>query len=489
MLFAQPKFHVAIASPEIAPFAKTGGLGDVLSALPKALARLGVRVSLFMPAYRSALKAGFPLEDTGFRFNVPVSDRAEEAAVFRADAGNGIDVYLIRADRYFDRENLYGTPEGDYPDNAERFVFFCRAVLEALRRDPPNILHCHDWQSALAIAFLKAQPQAYQELSSARTVFTFHNAGYQGLFSPLDWGLLNLASSFFTPSYLEFYGNINFLKGALVFADALTTVSPTYAQEVQTPEKGFGLEGVFQEQAAKLSGILNGADYEVWNPETDLFIAKPYGSHTMRGKALCKADLRRTLGLRREAGIPLMGMVTRLAGQKGLDLLENGLGQLMERDVQLVILGAGDREYQDYFQDALGRHPGRAAIRVAFNETLAHKIVAGADMLLMPSQYEPCGLTQMYSLKYGTIPIVRATGGLKDTVQEFDPKRSTGTGFLFGPYDEHALLEAVDRALALFRRRPQWSRIMKNAMLAEFSWDQSARKHLELYESLLNKQR
>ncbi|MCJ7744015.1 MAG: glycogen/starch synthase, partial [Dehalococcoidales bacterium] len=252
--------HVALVSPEIAPFAKTGGLGDVLGSLPQALAELGVRVSLILPAYRSVLLGGFPLEDTGVRFTVPVSDRREEGRLLKTRVGSDITVYFIRADRYFDREYIYGTPEGDYWDNAERFVFFCRAVLEVLKLDPPHILHTNDWESALAIAFLKAQPDLYPELAATKTVLTIHNLGYQGHFWSLDWHLLNLDWSLFTPHYLEFYGKINFLKGGIVFADAVTTVSPTYAEEIQTAEQGFGLDGVFRERAANLVGILNGVD-------------------------------------------------------------------------------------------------------------------------------------------------------------------------------------------------------------------------------------
>jgi len=482
-----PSLHVAMASPEIAPFAKTGGLSDVLDSLPKALERLGLRVSLIMPAYRSVLQSGFPLEDTGVRFTVPISHRQEEGILLKTRTGSTITTYFIRADRYFDRDYLYSTPEGDYPDNAERFTFFARAILEVLKLDPPAILHAHDWQSALAITFLKAQPHLYPELSSVKTIFTIHNLGYQGIFWYLDWHLLNLDWSFFTPKYLEFYGKINFLKGGLVFADAITTVSPTYAKEIKTAEQGFGLEGVFQERAASLVGILNGADYDIWNPATDPFIAKTYCLENLSEKKVCKTDLQRSFYLPENPALPLIGMVSRLATQKGFDLLAESLDELVSREIQFVLLGTGDRQYQEFFSKASVRYPGKVGVRIAFDESLSHKIIAGADVFLMPSRYEPGGLTQIYSLKYGTIPVVRATGGLKNTIEEFDPKTGTGNGFVFGPYEVRALLEVVDRALSLLSQKEEWATLMKNAMAADFSWERSAQAYLDLYQKLMRR--
>lgn len=474
-----------MASPEIVPFAKTGGLGDVIGALPRALERLGLQVSLIMPAHRSVLQGGFTLEDTGVRFTVPVSHRREEGILLKTKIGSDIPVYFIRADKYFDRDSFYSTPEGDYPDNAERFIFFARAVLEVLKLNPPMILHAHDWQSALAVAFLKAQPHLYPELSSVKTIFTIHNLGYQGIFWHPEWHLLNLEQSFFTPRYLEFYGKINFLKGGLVFADVLTTVSPTYAEEIKNAEQGFGLEGVFQERAASLVGILSGADYDIWNPETDPFISKKYGPKNLSGKRTCKADLQRTFCLPENPDVPLIGMVSRLTAQKGLDLLEKAMDELLSRDIQFVLLGTGDKQYQDFLSKAPERYPGKVGVQIVFEESLAHKIIAGADLFLMPSRYEPGGLTQMYSLRYGTIPIVRATGGLKDTIEEFDPKTKKGNGIIFGPYKVRDFLEAVERALALFKRREEWTTLMKNAIAVDFSWERSARAYLDLYQRLI----
>lgn len=476
--------HIAMASPEIAPFAKTGGLGDTLGALPRALERLGLRVSLIMPAYRSVLRGGFALEDTGIRIVAPVSSRMEEGTLLKTRMGKDISVYFIRADRYFDRDFVYGTPEGDYPDNAERFTFFSRAVLEVLKLDPPSILHAHDWQPALAIAFLKAEPERYRGLSPLKTVFTVHNPGYQGLFWHFDWHLLNLDWRFFAPGYLEFYGKINFLKGGLVFADAITTVSPAYAAEIKTPEQGFGLDGVFRERAADLYGILNGVDYDLWNPEIDPYLGRRFSPNKLEGKKAAKAELQRLFGLPENPAIPLLGMLSRLARQKGFDLLEEALDDLLSRHLQFVLLGTGEKSYQEFFRQVPVRYPGKMGVQIAFDEPLAHKLIAGCDMFLMPSRYEPGGLTQIYSLKYGTVPIVRATGGLKDTIEEFDPRTGRGNGFVFVPYKAQALLEAVDRALALFRNKMEWTTLVKNAMAAKFSWERSARAYLELYQRL-----
>ena len=480
-----PALHVAMASSEIAPFARTGGLGDVLGSLPPALERAGVRVSLIMPAYRSVLKGDHKLEETGIRFSVPVSDRIEEAEVLTAKIGKAVRVSFIRNDRYFDRDNLYFGPEGDYADNAERFIFFSRAVLEVLRNEPPDVLHAHDWQTALAIVFLETQPELYPELAGVRTVFSVHNLGYQGLFWKYDWHLLNLDWRFFTPQYLEFYDKINFLKGGVVFADRVATVSPRYAEEIKTPEYGFGLDGVFRDRDKDLAGILNGLDYKLWNPETDTIIARTYSSDDLSGKAECKAELQNMMGLPVKADAPLVGMVTRLTSQKGCDLLERVLPDLMGRDVQFAMLGSGEQTYMDIFGAMPERYPGRVAVHIGFDGTFVHKVIAGADMLLIPSRYEPCGLTQMQSLRYGTPPVVRATGGLADTIKEFDPSELTGNGFIFSPYEAPDLLQAVDRALLVYHSEPDWRILQENAMKADFSWERSAKLYRELYQGLL----
>ena len=476
------QLNIVMACPEIVPFAKTGGLADMVASLAGSLAKLGHRVSLIMPAYRGVGERAGALRDAGFRLQVPLDGTREDAGVLTTTVDAEVPIYFIAADRYFDRPALYGTSEGDYPDNARRFTFFARAVLELLRHlGAPHVLHAHDWQTALAIAFLKAQPERYPGLAAIRTALTVHNLGYQGLFGPEHWPLLNLDRSLFGPRHFEFYGKINFLKAGLVFADAITTVSPTYAREIQTTEYGFGLDGVLRERASHLFGILNGADYGVWNPQTDSWIACKYNPEDLSGKRACKAELQKLFGLEIDPTVPVVGTVSRLASQKGFDLIEEAAEELMRRDLQFALVGSGDQHYQELFRALAGRYPGKLSVKIAFDEKLAHQVEAGADMFLMPSRYEPSGLNQLYSLKYGTIPIVRATGGLKDSVQEYDASAQAGTGFVFERYEAAALLATVDRALNCYRRKDQWAALVQNAMHADFSWRHSAREYLRVF--------
>jgi starch synthase len=477
---------IAMIASEIFPFAKTGGLADVVGTLSGALAQNGHELVLIMPCYRAVLQGGFALEDPGMNFSVPIAERQEEGSALRARGNGNVVTYLIRADRYFDRPFLYGTPEGDYPDNAERFVFLSRAALAVLRHEAPDVLHCHDWQTALAIVFLKTQPDRYTALNAAKSVLTVHNLGFQGIFPSAQWPLLSLDWRFFTPQSLEFYGNINFLKGGLIFADKITTVSPSYAQEIMGTEQGFGLDGVLRDRRADLVGILNGVDYDQWNPETDRFISQHYSAKNLTAKQACKKTLQRAFGLPESTKGPLLGMVSRLTPQKGIDLIQQIFAALMERDLQWVFLGAGEPRYEEFFALAAERYPGKFAFRAGYDEALAHQIEAGADMFLMPSQYEPCGLNQMFSLKYGTIPIVRAIGGLKDTVEDYDTRRRTGTGFVFVSYDAQELLGAIDRALQVYREKPRWTALRRRAMDKDFSWTHSARLYDELYRQLLD---
>ena len=481
------QLHIVMVCPEILPFAKTGGLADMAGALALALEELGHRVSIVMPAYRQVFRAGIPLYDSGIHVTATVDGRMQDAEVLTTTTGRAIKVYFIRADHYFDRAHLYGTSEGDYSDNAERFAFFNRAALELLGKiDPADILHAHDWQTALAIAFLKSQPERYPGLAGIGTVLTVHNLGYQGLFSSDNWRFLDLDQNFFSPEWLEFYGKINLLKAGLVFTDTITTVSRTYAREIATSEYGFGLEGVFQQRAKDVIGIMNGANYDVWNPAADPFLARNFSPEDLAGKQACKADLQEIFGLPQTGCVPLLAVVSRLAAQKGVDLLESVLDRLLQRDVQFVLLGAGDKHYQEYFQAAALRYPGKLGVRISFDEALAHKIEAGADIFLMPSRYEPSGLNQLYSMKYGTIPVVRGTGGLRDSVDEFDSDRGSGTGFLFDSYDSNDFLAAIDHALALYRRKDEWAKIMKNATAVDYSWSVSARQYVEAYKRVLN---
>ena len=471
-------------SPEIAPFAKTGGLADVVETLSLALARRGYELSLIMPAYRSVFEDDFALTESPLKLSAPVSNRQVEFSLLETSLGENTAIYFVRADQYYDREFLYGTAAGDYADNAERYVFFSRAALEVLRQRPVDIVHAHDWQAALSIVALKVQRERYRELGTANTVFTIHNLGFQGIFWEPDWHLLNLDRSLFTPRHLEFFGRINFLKGALVHADKITTVSPSYAKEIMTPEQGFGLQGVLRQRAQDVIGILNGVDYSRWDPTKDPFIAQRYGERTLTGKRTCKKALQLHLGLPPDSTKPLLGIISRLTPQKGFDLIEALFDQLITRDIQLALLGSGDPHYEEFFAAAAARVPDKMAVRIGFDEALAHQIEAGADIFLMPSRYEPCGLNQMFSLKYGTIPLVHSIGGLKDTVEDYNGERGAGTGFVFRDYHPPALLEAIDRALQVFQDKRAWATLCRRAMSMNFSWDRSAEAYSELYRAL-----
>lgn len=477
---------IALIASEVTPFAKTGGLADVLGTLSVAIQQLGNEVFVIAPAYGSVLRGGFTLRETSMQFSVPVADRIVPAEILESSIGNRVTIYFIRADQYFDREFLYSTPTGDYPDNSERFVFFSRAALELLQHRPADIVHCHDWQTALVTVYLRTQAARYSEVLRAKTVFTIHNLGFQGIFGPADWPLLNLDGSLFTPQFFEFYGNINFVKGALIFADKLTTVSPSYAAEILTPEQGFGLEGVLRQRAGDLVGILNGVDYQLWNPWTDPFLTDHYGENSLSQKSACKEKLRQIVGLPDREDTPIIGMISRLTPQKGVDLVEGMLDTLMARGVQLILLGNGDLRYENFFLASMASFPDQIAVRIGFDEPLAHHIEAGADIFLMPSLYEPCGLNQMFSLKYGTIPVVRAVGGLKDTVQQCNVGANSGTGFLFEPYTSDAMLAAVDECLAVYRNRPAWSALQRRAMGMDFSWNRSAKNYTDLYRQLVS---
>ena len=477
--------RVAMLAPEAHPYAKTGGLGDVLGALPGALAAAGVEVTLCLPAYRSVLRR-LPSAEATLRLLVPVASRMEPAEIVPVP-GPTVPTVLVRADRYFDRDALYGPPGGDYPDNAERFAFFCRAALEWLRRldPPPDVLHVHDWQAALAPAFLRGTAPLYPELAAVRTLLTVHNLAYQGRFGSDAWPLLNLDPRYFAPDWLEFYGQVNFLKAGLVFSEGITTVSPRYAAEIQTPDFGEGLDGVLRARAGRLVGILNGVDYDVWNPATDAYLAARYDAADLRGKARCKAALQAELGLAVRADLPLLAIVSRLAEQKGFEVLGHALPRLLATvEVQLAILGSGDERYETQLRALAGAFPRRVALRIEFNEPLAHRIEAGGDVFLMPSRFEPCGLNQLYSLRYGTVPVVHATGGLDDTVIEFDPVAGTGTGFKFTPYTVEAFLAAVGRALRLHADPAAWQRLMRNGMAQDFSWHRAALAYARLYAAL-----
>jgi starch synthase len=476
--------QIAFVASEGVPFSKTGGLADVVGALPQALAGLGHQVSVYLPRYRQT-----KLPDTATvvrSITVPFDDKYRFASVVTAGSQGGVKFYFVEYPEFFDRDNLYGTPVGDYPDNAERFALFSRAVLEASKViGAPQIFHCHDWQAALVPVLLRtvyAEDPAFHDVG---TVFTIHNMGYQGLFPADTLPLLMLPWDLFTISKMEFFGQVNFLKGALAYSDYVTTVSRKYSQEIQTAEYGFGLEGVLRDRAATVTGILNGVDYDQWSPQTDKFTAAKFSSQDLAGKAKCKQDLLAAFDMKNaNPKLPVIGIVSRFAAQKGFDLIAQVADRLVREEMIIVALGAGDKSYEDMFLRLSKQFPNKIAVKVAYDNAIAHKVEAGADMFLMPSRYEPCGLNQIYSLKYGTVPIVRATGGLDDTIESWDARSGKGTGFKFHDYNGEALLLTVKTALDAFRDQTSWQVLMRNGMSKDFSWNASARDYGKVYEKV-----
>ncbi|HLM82694.1 MAG TPA: glycogen synthase GlgA [Terriglobales bacterium] len=476
--------HIAFAASECVPFSKTGGLADVVGALPRALAALGHQVSVYLPRYRQTKLAD---PQTVVRsITIPFDDKYRFCSVVAAGTNTpaGVKFYFVDYPPYFDREALYGSPAGDYPDNAERFALFSRAVLEASKvLGVPHVFHCHDWQSALVPVMLRtlyAEDPAFREVA---TVFTIHNMGYQGLFPPDTLPLLMLPWDMLTISKMEFFGQVNFLKGALAYSDFVTTVSKKYSLEIQTTEYGFGLEGVLRDRAATVTGILNGVDYDQWSPQTDRFIAAKYSPQDLGGKLQCKHDLLHTFGVRNaDSKVPVIGIVSRFAAQKGFDLISQIMDRLAREEMIVVALGAGDKLFEDMFQRLNKQFPNKIAVKVAYDNAIAHKIEAGADMFLMPSRYEPCGLNQIYSLRYGTVPIVRATGGLDDTIEPWDARTGKGTGFKFSDYTGEALLATIKQALLSYRDASSWQTLMRNGMTRDFSWGASAREYGKIYD-------
>jgi starch synthase len=477
---------IAFLASEAIPYAKTGGLADVAGALPKYLNKLGVDDRLFMPLYREVRKKGLPLETVLDRVEVDLGGRKKVFAV-KAHSGSGFPAYFIEEDEYFDRDFLYGTAAGDYPDNGERFGFFSLAVLETIKRlrFAPDILHCHDWQSAVALAYLKTVRARDAFFAGTRSLFTVHNLAYQGLFGKEVLGKIGLPESLFNMNGLEFWGKVNFLKAGILYSTAVSTVSPRYSREIQMPEFGCGLDGLLRSRSRVLFGLLNGVDYAAWDPATDTLIPAPFNSSDLTGKKICKMELLKAFGLSGGGGDPVVGIVSRLAGQKGLDIVCDALPSLFALGVRLIILGMGEAKIQDSLLEARKVFPTQLGLKIAFDEKIAHTIYAGSDLFLIPSRYEPCGLTQMYSLRYGTVPVVRATGGLDDSIREFDPAERTGNGFKFEEALPDALVVAVRKALVAFGRRHDWQILIRNAMDSDFSWEKSAGEYMDLYRKLV----
>ncbi|HET6675654.1 MAG TPA: glycogen synthase GlgA, partial [Nitrospiraceae bacterium] len=477
---------ILIVSSEAVPFAKTGGLADVVGALSLEFAKLGHEVYLIIPRYPFANLSEYASEEFD-RFSVPTPMGPIETVVERVtrpvnrQVAGSLTVLTIRCERFFDRDGLYQEKGQDYPDNLERFSYFCRAAMELLQvlasrnKWKPAVMHLHDWQTALCAVYLKTLYSSHMDLADVRCVLTMHNIGYQGLFPGTEYWKIGLPSVLFSMSSLEYYGSINLLKGGIVFADFLTTVSPTYSAEIQNGECGFGLEGVLSERRAFLSGIVNGIDTEIWNPRTDPFLESHYSAANLQGKKQCKLQLQQEMRLEQTNAF-LIGVIARLTSQKGLDLVLQIESELMEMDIQLIVLGTGELTYIERFRTLSKQYPKRVAFRDVFDEPLAHRIEAGADLLLMPSRYEPCGLSQLYSLRYGTVPLVRKTGGLADTVVPCTPrnlKERRATGFMFTEPSPDALLSVLMLATAMYHKRSIWLTIMRSGMKVDNSWNRS----------------
>lgn len=455
---------ILFCSSEAVPFAKTGGLADVAGSLPLYLKKLKTDVRVCLPKYKCV-----------------------KAKTAKTTMGKDVPVYLIKNDKYFDRPYLYGTPKGDYPDNLERFSFFCRQVLELLKREKfkPDIIHCNDWQTALIAVYLKTIYKDDPFYSGIKTIFTIHNMAYQGTFGKEQYPKTGLGWEHFHIEGLEFYGMVNLMKGGLIFSDFITTVSPTYSKEIQTPEFGCKLEGVLFKRKDFLTGILNGIDYDEWNPKTDKELFRRYSSDLAKDKVYNKVGLQRECGLAVKPDVPLLGVVGRLAHQKGFDILAEKIDEICSMDLQFVLLGRGDEVYHKIMAGIAKKYPKNTSINIKFDAVLAKKIYASSDMFLMPSRYEPCGLGQLISLRYGTIPIVRKTGGLADTVYEFDPDTGEGNGFVFEEYSAAALVDAIKRALDAYQDEKPWLGLVKKAMEYDFSWANSAKEYINLYKKLI----
>ena len=488
--------NILFATSEVVPFARTGGLADVSASLPRALERLGPRVSIVVPAYRSVFNCGVTPSDTGIRFSVSVSDRTVMAAVWKAILPEcDVTVYFIQQDNYFDRNELYTEDGCDYNDNSERFIFFCRAVMEmiSVMNLKVDIIHTNDWQTGLIPALqsiLYPKKPGYENIA---TIHTIHNLAYQGIFWHWDMLLTGIGWEHFTYNELEFFGKLNLMKAGVVFADGITTVSPQYALEIQSRAFGFGMETIMQYRSPMLRGILNGVCTARWNPEIDPYIAAQYNAENVfEKKPLCKYDLQTVLGLAQRGDVPLCGVVSRFASQKGIDLITDVIPLWVEKHgVQFCLLGKGDRILEARLSALASRYPENVAVRFEFSDELAHKIEAGADIFLMPSRYEPCGLNQMYSQIYGTVPLVRDTGGLADTVTDLCDhtlENNTATGFSFSSDDVYGLNTTLWRALDVYwNRKDVWNLLIKNGMRQDWSWAKSAVQYVRFYEKVMKK--
>jgi starch synthase len=477
--------YIVFAAAECAPWAKTGGLADVVSELPRSLVSLGHQVSVFIPYYRQVAKAVSNPRVILPSVTIPFPAYNRFVRILDGGLTHGVQNYFVDCPELFDRENFYGSPSGDYSDNAERFGLLCRAVIEASKTlGVPDVFHVHDWQTSMIPVMLRSIYYFDPILRNVPTVQTIHNAGYQGWFPPQTIEKLLLPWDMFTLDKLEYYDTVDFLKGGIVYADAITTVSRKYAEEIQTPEFGNGLDAVLRQRSGDLFGILNGVDYDEWNPATDPHIAAHYTPENLAGKKECRRDLLHAYGLQNiSEDTAVIGVVSRFATQKGFDFIVEIMDRLVQENMVMVILGSGEEYYERLLLEMASRHPDKVRVQVKFDHVMAHKVEAGADIFLMPSRYEPGGLGQIYSLKYGTVPVVRATGGLDDTIDE--QPDGGGNGFKFWGYDSWSLFDALQRALATFRNKEEWTLLMQRCMAQDFSWKKPAGEYVRVYERVI----
>ncbi|MBN2417823.1 MAG: glycogen synthase GlgA [Deltaproteobacteria bacterium] len=483
---------VLFISSEVVPYAKSGGLADVSGALSAELQEKGMSVRIVMPLYAVVKKSLLNTAPVINDLPVSIGELNLTAKIFVTRSRKRVTTWFVNREDLFARPNLYGNQSGDYYDNLERFSFFSHAALRAAQKInfKPDIIHCHDWQTGLIPALLKG-PYRSEFFSGASVLFTIHNMGYQGIFPANKLSITGLRGiDFYHQEGLEYWGNISLLKAGIVYSDAVTTVSPTYASEIQTRDFGIGMEGILANRSDRLFGILNGVDYEVWNPQKDRYITRNYSSENMSGKALCKKALIEEMNLDPSLNNrPLFGMVSRIDKQKGLDMILAVLDDIIALGAGFVLLGSGDKNIEDAMINAAKRHRGKIGIGTGFNEPLAHKIIAGSDVFLVPSRYEPCGLTQMYAMKYGTVPLVTATGGLNDTVFQYDKNTGTGNGFKFDSAHSAGLLKSIQQAAALYKDKVEWKKIVSNGMKEDFSWKKSADRYIDIYKELQNRRK
>lgn len=480
------RLRVAFVSAEMAPYAKIGEMADVAYSLPKHLASLGMEVSIFMPLYRRPEIDSLPKEMVLSSLQVSLGGRKAKARIFKGEKGKN-DIYFIDNPKYFWRDQIYGTGTGQYLDNDERFIFFCRAVLEFLYKSKIHIdvIHCNNWPTALIPVLLKTYFSRKKQFRQTRTVLTLHNIAYQGKFPADSLLLTGLNLKYFTSQYQSLNGRFNFLKAGIQYADVLNTVSSSYRQEILSRKHGLGLEENLRRRKKVFFSIRNGIDYEVWNPETDPFIVSNYSLANLEAKKECKRDLIREFGLLGRLSTPVIGLVSYMRTHKGFDILLEAMDELVQMDMALVILGVGEEQYEKQLIEIQRKYPDKVAVRLEMNPSLTHKIAAGADIFLIPSLYEPCGLNQLYSFRYATVPVVRATGGLKETVRPFDPQKRSGNGFVFSEYSSRAMIAAIKEALRCYKKPSLWKRVLSEGMREDFSWNRSAKKYIKLYQNAL----